>query len=182
MVLILSHSHFRKPHKSSIFWGFLIFLSNDFPYILLRIHIWALWWPLHKSFSSSSRKRNKVLAFWQGPLYCINIGVSTVPLHKWGKIMLTKKFFINTGISITVKTNNGSYYHRKNHSHTITLPPTKLHSFLKALSNRYQVTLFELLVWLNSRLDHWETLLSTMPMGPLKRKTSGSQNPFWHTA
>ena len=40
-----------------------------------------------------------------------------------GKSMLAKKVFINTGINITMKMNNGSYSHwKKKHPHTITLP------------------------------------------------------------
>ena len=39
------------------------------------------------------------------------------------KSMLAKKFFINTGINITVKTNNGSYSRWRNPSHHYDLPP-----------------------------------------------------------
>ena len=34
----------------------LSFLSYDFPYILFRIYIWALWWPLYNSYSFLFKK------------------------------------------------------------------------------------------------------------------------------
>ena len=62
-------------------------------------------------------------------LSCINIGVSTIPLRKCGKSMPAKKFFINTGINITVKTNNRSYARRKKSSSTPLCSPLQISQF-----------------------------------------------------
>ena len=49
------------------------------------------------------------------------------------KSMLAKKFFINTGINITMKTNNGSCSRWRNQPLCHYAPPSKFHSFLNAL-------------------------------------------------
>ena len=46
------------------------------------------------------------------------------------KRMVAKQFFINTGINITVKTNNGSYSRRRNHTRHHYAPPPKFTVFL----------------------------------------------------
>ena len=54
--------------------------------------------------------------------------------------MLAKKFFINTGINITVETNNGSYSRWRNHPHTITLPHPNFTVFLDQRSPFLRLT------------------------------------------
>ena len=77
VVVILSHSSFRKPHKSSIFWGFLFWafspmifhtFSRGFISGLCGAHFII-------AIPSSSRKLNSFR----------NIGVSTGPLCQWGR-------------------------------------------------------------------------------------------------
>ena len=75
---------------------------------------------------SSSRKLNTVLAFWQGALSCINIGVSTDSLLKWRRVC----FFINPGTNITAKTNNGSNSRGRNPPTHHYAPPPNLTVFL----------------------------------------------------
>ena len=114
---IISHSSFRKAHKSSIFWGFLFWAFSPMIFHTFSIGFISRLCGGHfiTAIPFFSRKLNTVLALWQGALSCINIEVSTVPLCKWGKSMLAKKFFINTGINITVKMNNGSHSQLRNH-------------------------------------------------------------------
>ena len=87
VVVILSHSSFRNSHKSKIFWGFLFWAFSPMIFHAFSIEFISEFCSGHfiTFIPSSSRKLNAVLALWHGALSCINIGVSTVPLCKWGR-------------------------------------------------------------------------------------------------
>ena len=79
---------------------------------------------------SSSRKLNTILVLWQGTLFGISIGVSILSLRKWGRVCWWRCLFISTGINITVKMNNGSYSHWRNHPPHHYAPPPNFTVFL----------------------------------------------------
>ena len=87
LVVILSHSSFRNPYKSSVFWGFLVWTFSRMIFDTFSIGFVSELCDGHfiTAIPSSSRKLNTILAEWQGTFSCINIGVSTVPLRKWGR-------------------------------------------------------------------------------------------------
>ena len=128
MGVILFHFSFRKSHKSSIFWGFFFWAFSPMIFhTFYKGFICGLCGGHFISASpSSSKKLKTVLPLWQGTLFCVNIGVSTVPLRK---SIQMKKFFINKGINITVKTKNESYSHWRNHPPHHYAPPSNFTDF-----------------------------------------------------
>ena len=132
MVVILSHSSFRKTHKSSIFSA-LSFLSYDFHTFSIRFISGLYGAHFITAIPSSARKFNKVLALWQGALSCINIGVSTVPLRKWGRKNWWRSSLLTLALILPLKRTMGPTPAEEIILPHYYAPPTKFHSFLNTL-------------------------------------------------
>ena len=134
LVVILSQSSFRNPHKSSIVWGFPFWAFS--PMIFHTFSRGSLFGLCGGHFitaiPSSSRKLNPVLALWKGALSCVNRRISTDPLRKWGRACWWSRSLWTLVSILRWKRTMGPNPAEEIIPYTMTLPPPNL-SFLKAL-------------------------------------------------
>ena len=135
MVEILSHFSFRKPNKSSVFWAFLFWAFSPMVFHTFSMRFTSGLYGGHfiTAIPSASRKSYTVLALWQGALSCINIGVSTVSLRKWGRACRRKSSLQKLALILPWKQTMGLTLAEEIIFHTISLPPSEFHSFLYVL-------------------------------------------------
>ena len=122
VVVILSRSSFRKPHK--IFWGFLFWAFSPMIFHTFSIGFISSFCIGHfiTAIPSSSRKLYTVLALWQGALSRINIGVSTVLLRKWGRACWRRSSLKTLALILLCRWSMGPTPTEQIIPYTITLP------------------------------------------------------------